>query len=378
MRKFLTKIRFYTATLSVFILNLNVFGYSLKGICSPGFNCHGCPWATAACPIGVFAFGSAVRRLPVLALTSILTIGIAVGRLVCGFFCPFGFLQDLLYKLPFPKIKLPKFVRYFKYAALLLLVFVLPYLIGFEQSGFIKVDKPEIDKTDNGNINVTITVENISTHDVTSPEVKLSYIDQETKEEVYSESKQYPDITIKAGETVTLPEIVAPNKLGTADLHVTSPQSNVLQEVPYKLYFCQICPKGALTASIPNKLGTETTGTYASSGWFNLRYVILYVFLILMMISSRPFCRILCPLGAIYGLTAKYSVVTMSVDKDVCINCRKCDKVCPVGLDVVKEIGNAECIVCGDCIDVCPVNCITRDIRFKKKNKDEEITCNGQ
>ena len=377
MRAFLTKIRFYTATFSVFILNLNVFGYSLKGICSPGFNCHGCPWATAACPIGVLSFGSAVRRLPVLALTSILMIGIAVGRLVCGFFCPFGFLQDLLYKLPFPKIKLPNFTRYFKYAALLLLVFVFPYLLGFEQSGFIKVDKPEIDKTEDGNVNVTVTVENISQKEVISPEIKLTYIDNETKEEIYNETKNYPNLSIPAGKTVTRPIRTAPNKLATGNLFVTSPQSNVSQEVPYKLYFCQVCPTGALTASIPKKFGAKATGTYASSGWFNLRYVILYIFLILMLISSRPFCRILCPLGALYGITAKCSVVTMSVDKDVCISCGKCDKVCPVGLDVVKEIGNSECIVCGDCINVCPVNCITRNIRFKQRNKDEKITCNG-
>jgi ferredoxin len=366
MLAFLKKIRFYTAAVAVFIMNLNVFGYSLKGICTPGFSCHSCPWATSACPIGVFAFGSAVRKLPILAITSILMVGLAVGRLVCGFFCPFGFLQDLLHKIPLPKIKLPKFTRYFKYAALLLLVFVFPYFLGFEQSGFIKLERPGIDKNDDGGIDVTVTIENISEKTVTAPDIKLTYIDKESKEEVYSDDKSYPDLSIPAGETITLPIIKAPNHLGNADLFVTSPQSNISQAVPYKLYFCKICPTGTLTASIPGKFtSAATTGTFASSGWFELRYIILYVFLILMLISSRPFCRILCPLGALYGLTAKLSAVTMSVDKDACINCGKCNKVCPVGLDVVNEIDGSECIACGDCKTVCPVNCITRDIRLK-------------
>ena len=55
--------------------------------------------------------------------------GAVLGRAVCGFLCPFGFLQDLIYKIPFYKknrFKIDKFLRYLKYAVLLVLVIILP------------------------------------------------------------------------------------------------------------------------------------------------------------------------------------------------------------------------------------------------------------
>lgn len=133
-RSFFRSLRFYTSLASVWVLNLGAFGASLKSICSPGFNCHGCPWATSACPVGVVTFGSSVRTLPALALGTVLAIGAAVGRLVCGYACPFGLLQEVLYRIPTRKFGLPRATRYVKYAALVLLVFMLPYLLGYEQS----------------------------------------------------------------------------------------------------------------------------------------------------------------------------------------------------------------------------------------------------
>ena len=366
---FFRRIRTYTAALSLPILNLNVFGKSFKGICSPGFNCHGCPWASFACPIGVFSFGSAVRRLPLLALTSILMIVIVLGRLVCGFFCPFGFFQDVLNKIPLPKFKLPKWLNWVKYAALLLLVFLLPYLVGFHPGAFLKLEKPGIDKDNQEGISVTVTAENISNKAVANPEVEVRYVEKKTQQEIYKTQRTFDGVTIPPGEKVVLPRFSIPNYLGNADLFVTSPQSSISQSVPYDLYFCKICPAGALTASLPAKWGAKSQESYTGAGWFSLKFIILYVFLILMLFSRRPFCRILCPLGALYGLTAKLSVVTMTVDKKACIDCGACDKVCPVELDVVKEVGGAECIACGDCVKVCPVNCIHRSILPGKQSE---------
>ncbi len=57
-------------------------------------------------------------------------IGVVTGRLVCGWICPFGFLQDLLYKIPTPKYRLPSWMRYGKYVMLVVLAMLVPYLTG--------------------------------------------------------------------------------------------------------------------------------------------------------------------------------------------------------------------------------------------------------
>jgi len=90
LKSFFKTIRFHTAVATTIVLNLRVFGFSFKGMCSPGFNCHGCPWASFACPIGVMAFSSAVRQIPALAIASVVAVGLLFGRMVCGFACPFG------------------------------------------------------------------------------------------------------------------------------------------------------------------------------------------------------------------------------------------------------------------------------------------------
>lgn len=356
-----TKLRFYTAAFSTMLLNLNIFGLSLRSFCSPGFNCHGCPLATFACPIGVMTFGSAVRQLPLMAIAFVLAIGAVSGRLVCGFICPFGWFQDLLYKIPGAKIKLPRFMNWFKYGFLVLFVFLLPYLLGFEKSGYLMLPEPKINKGEAGMLKATVILENKGERTVKGPAVNVVFIDKDTKKEVYRKVHNFPDIEIPPREAVELPAIEAPNKLVSADILLSSPQSKVVQTPKYDLYFCKLCPNGSLTASLPAKLASVSAGgIYGGGSWFSLRFIILFLFLILMVLSSRPFCRIMCPLGAAYGLTAKIALTGFKVDKNTCVNCGLCDKVCPVGLDVRKEIGGMECIACGDCIRKCPKNSISR------------------
>ena len=145
---FFVLVRNYTAIFSASVMNLNLFGLSFKKVCTPGFNCHGCPWATSACPVGVATFGSALHVLPALAIASILTVGVLLGRMVCAFICPFGLFQELMHRIPSPKFKLPRFARHLKYAALVLLVIALPLWLGFEQEGYLRIDKAEFTDVD--------------------------------------------------------------------------------------------------------------------------------------------------------------------------------------------------------------------------------------
>ncbi|MBN2143080.1 MAG: 4Fe-4S binding protein [Candidatus Aureabacteria bacterium] len=129
---FFNRLRFYFSLISTFFLNLATLGVKARYLCSPGFTCHGCSLSTFACPVGVLSFSSALRSLPVFALGTISFIGIISGRLVCAFVFPFGLLQELLYRLPGRKKLLPRIFNYFKYAALLVLVFILPFILGYE------------------------------------------------------------------------------------------------------------------------------------------------------------------------------------------------------------------------------------------------------
>jgi polyferredoxin len=100
----------------------------LKGVCTPLFNCYACPSALFSCPIGTMQHFAATGAIPYYGAGLLATIGASVGRMTCGTLCPFGFLQDLLYKLKTWKGSLPGWGRYLRYAALALLVFLIPYL----------------------------------------------------------------------------------------------------------------------------------------------------------------------------------------------------------------------------------------------------------
>ncbi len=109
-----------------------IFTGGTKAVCVPVLNCYSCPGALGACPIGSLqaALGGSSRRFPFYVLGLLMLFGVALGRLICGLLCPFGLVQDLLFKIPSPKLRVPKKIdkplRWLKYAVLLVLVVLLP------------------------------------------------------------------------------------------------------------------------------------------------------------------------------------------------------------------------------------------------------------
>ncbi|MEI8094351.1 MAG: 4Fe-4S binding protein [Spirochaetales bacterium] len=85
--------------------------------------------------------------------------------------------------------------------------------------------------------------------------------------------------------------------------------------------------------------------------------LILIGSLIASLFYDRFFCKYLCPMGAMYGLVSKLGLYRVRRDETKCIDCGKCDKVCPVDLPVskVKDVTSAECLACGLCVNACPV-----------------------
>ena len=124
---------------SALLYNLNLKGFSqvsiyrgkAKGICVPGLNCYSCPGAVGACPLGTLqnALAAMDRKLPFYIVGVLLLTGVTLGRTVCGFLCPFGLIQELLYKIPFPKIRkgrITKSLSCLKYVVLFVFVLLLP------------------------------------------------------------------------------------------------------------------------------------------------------------------------------------------------------------------------------------------------------------
>ena len=105
-----------------------IYGGAAKGVCVPGLNCYSCPGAVGACPIGSLQsfLGARPVKLPYYVVGLLVFFGALLGRAVCGFLCPLGWLQELLHRIPFPK-KLRSFrgdraLRRLKYLMLALLV----------------------------------------------------------------------------------------------------------------------------------------------------------------------------------------------------------------------------------------------------------------
>ena len=152
MKKFFTKIKtwfknhiptkrriiqVYTALL----YNANIKGFfngqiytgPTKNLCVPGMNCYSCPGATGACPLGSLqnALLASDRRTIAYVLGILILFGLSLGRAICGFLCPVGLFQELLYKIKTPKLQKSRATRilsYFKYVLLFVLVVIVPFV----------------------------------------------------------------------------------------------------------------------------------------------------------------------------------------------------------------------------------------------------------
>ena len=145
-------------------------------------------------------------------------------------------------------------------------------------------------------------------------------------------------------------------------------------------WFCKyICPSGMLFGGIP--LTAVNEGIRETAGFlFAYKGLILAVNVILSILIYRPFCKYICPLGAIYALFNKISVLRIRNDEEKCVGCKKCEKACKMNINVLSDLNSPECIRCGLCVKSCPTESLS--MKFSLKNvasvgkeseKDEKI-----
>lgn len=253
------------------LYNLNLKGFAeasiykgkSKGLCVPGLNCYSCPGAVGSCPLGTLqnALSAMDRKLPFYILGVLLLFGVTMGRTICGFLCPFGLVQELLYKIPVPKIKKNRVTQELskvKYVILAVFVVILP-------------------------------------------------------------------VVFKAASGLPVPA------------------------------FCKyICPAGTLEGGIPLVLLDDSLSGLAGA-LFHWKVLVLAVILVSACFLYRSFCRILCPLGAIYFLFAPVALLGVRIDRDTCVDCGRCVRTCKMD---VRQVGDRECIQCGECMKECNVDAI--------------------
>lgn len=106
---------------------INIGLFQLHYICLPVLNCHSCPISVFACPLGVIGHFASVGLFPLSVIGLMALVGLVAGRILCGWVCPFGLLQELLYRIPYVKFSIPRWTRFVKYGTFAGLVVAVPF-----------------------------------------------------------------------------------------------------------------------------------------------------------------------------------------------------------------------------------------------------------
>ena len=113
-------------------------------------------------------------------------------------------------------------------------------------------------------------------------------------------------------------------------------------------------PKAAKTLKEPLVRLAKRNDLAPVKAWLIRLAAILLALVLLSIVLWRPFCRYLCPLGAIYGLFNPVAVYRFRIDEDRCTDCGACKAACKLDIDVRRTPNSAECVRCGACRRACP------------------------
>jgi polyferredoxin len=128
-------------------------------------------------------------------------------------------------------------------------------------------------------------------------------------------------------------------------------------------WFCKyVCPAGTFQAGIPMLiLDPNLRGIV---GWLFINKLMIAVgFSVLSVFASRPFCRTACPLGAFYALFSRFQLIRLQLNRDNCVNCGACHKVCPVDIKFNETPNSCECVNCMRCMtEACAFDAISVEV----------------
>ncbi|NLL51820.1 MAG: 4Fe-4S dicluster domain-containing protein [Peptococcaceae bacterium] len=109
----------------------------------------------------------------------------------------------------------------------------------------------------------------------------------------------------------------------------------------------------------------------------NILYYVLGIILALKLKDNRAFCKYICPIPVLQKVTSRFSLLKIKIDPSKCIDCGKCEKVCPMDVNLLayknqnQRILATECIWCSTCAYECPENAIASSFGFDVGLKDK-------
>lgn len=140
----------------------------------------------------------------------------------------------------------------------------------------------------------------------------------------------------------------------------------------HPLFVCRICPAGALEKAMPDVISQAVTGKEII--WPNaVKITIVIVMVVAMFITIRPWCRILCPLGAIFGLLNRFSILSMRLEDHKCTACKRCRTLCVYGLTPDKKPNDDNCLRCLECTR-CGPGALAVTTVFPSPSEKQETT----
>lgn len=90
----------------------------------------------------------------------------------------------------------------------------------------------------------------------------------------------------------------------------------------------------------------------------NILYYAVGIALAFIFRDNRAFCKYICPITVFLKPMSYFSLIRITCDKEKCISCGKCKKVCPMNVDMTdnsrKRENGTECILCLECHKNCP------------------------
>ena len=110
----------------------------------------------------------------------------------------------------------------------------------------------------------------------------------------------------------------------------------------------------------------------------NVIYYFLAILLASILKDNRAFCKYICPIPVFQKIGARFALMKNEIDKNLCINCKKCETNCPMEIKLLDYMKNnqrilsTECILCLNCANVCQVDAVSLTVKIDLKNKRKE------